>query len=148
MLKNKDQVLTEELLVSIVGKLIHVPQNVHKRTNYITGEEMEFNIWFAGQVVGYSKNVLNYDFMTDQITEKSDISFSLLLSDGRGYVITDDCEIEEISQEDFLALVEKTEKERAMEMVEDLGLPIEADFETLENELDLSTQNEGGEDNE
>lgn len=105
MLKTKENVLTEEFLSSLVGKLIHVPTNEHETEQELTGEKTKVNVWFAGVVAGYTKSHIAYNFdICDFISSKE--YYQLILTDGMCYILASDCEIEELTEEEFAKMVE------------------------------------------
>lgn len=113
MLKTKEQALTEELVAGLAGKFVHVPTNIHKVPTP-TGATTEANVWFAGRVAGYEKAVLNFDYETGTFTDEPKVYFNLLLTDGMGYVLTteNDLEIVELTEEEFEKMVEEHRKEQ------------------------------------
>lgn len=97
-LKACEQAITEELVSLLVHKYVHVPINTH--TNPETEETV--NAWFAGQVAGYEKAVLHYDFLERRYRDEPLTYYNILLNDGMGYVLSNEqCEIKEITQEQF-----------------------------------------------
>lgn len=87
IIKHIDEIATEETIKGLVGKLIHVPTNRHVINNPMEGGQEEIvNAWFAGQVAGYEKAVLVYDFETGEFFEEPHTFFNVLLTDGKGYM--------------------------------------------------------------
>lgn len=105
-IKSADQSLTEEMLKSVVGKFVHIPQNLHTHRNEFDDKEEEFNAWFAGQVGGYEKAYISYDYEKDEFYPETKVCFHLLMTDGTGYVLSEDkLEILEITEEEFEQMV-------------------------------------------
>lgn len=116
-LKAIDQAVTEELVSSLVQKFIHVPLNTHK--NPETGETV--NAWFAGQVAGYEKAVLNFDFLEGKYRDEPLTYFNILLNDGMGYVLSNEqSEIEEITKEQFTEMLTEHLAKQALEQEADV----------------------------
>lgn len=113
MLKTKGQVLNEELVAGLAGKFVHVPTNIHKVPTP-TGAITEANVWFAGRVAGYEKAVLSFEYETGTFFDEPKQYFNLLLTDGMGYVLTaeNDLEIIELTEEEFERMVEEHRKEQ------------------------------------
>lgn len=124
-IKTVDQQITEELVASMVRKYIHVPTNTH--TNGDGGEEV--NAWFAGQVAGFEKAVLHFDYLKSEYRDEPATFYNILLSDGMGYVLSNDaCEILEITKEEFDTMVqqhiaEQVVEEETQRIVQDIALP-------------------------
>lgn len=112
VLKTKETPITEDLLKSLIGKLINVPVNEHEATKPLTKEKEKINVWFAGTVAGYEKQVVSYDFTTDSFHEPI-IMYAILLTDGHAYMLShENCIIEEITEEKFLEMVEEYERKQ------------------------------------
>ncbi|GEA16811.1 hypothetical protein E308F_30570 [Moorella sp. E308F] len=104
LVKKKDDKLTEELVASLVGKFVYVPTNIFDVSN---GDVLEQeNIWFAGQVGGYSKVVLQYEYNTQRFAETPHEELNLLLTDGMGYALSNtNCEMYVITEDEFMELL-------------------------------------------
>lgn len=107
VIKAKDQPLTEEIVASLIGKFVHVPTNFHEMQTP-TGAITKVNVWFAGVVAGYEKALIGFDYETGEFTEPK-AYFNVHLTDGMGYILTtvNDLEINELTEEEFQALVEE-----------------------------------------
>lgn len=115
--KSTDQ-LTEELMRSMVSKVVHVPTNYHLVKDQIGGGEVLDNIWFAGTVAGFAIQEIHYDVATDTFLVEPNRVYLLLLTDGSGYALADSCEVNELTDDEFRALVmEQAQKEGAPEIV-------------------------------
>lgn len=102
LIKTTADKLDEHILENLKGKYIYVP------TNKVRDEEnKEHNIWFAGQVAGYEKTKNFYDYVNEKFLETPIISFNILLTDGMCYVLSEESVIYEITEEEFLDLVER-----------------------------------------
>lgn len=125
--KTVDQEITEELVSSLVKKYIHVPTNIHK--NAQSEEEEEANAWFAGEVAGFEKAVLHFDYMKGEFREEPITFYNILLSDGMGYVLSNDtCEINEITKEEFDKMVQEhianqVVEEETQRALQEIALP-------------------------
>lgn len=106
LLKSKDQPLTEELVASLVEKLIYVPTNMHPAPP--GHPEPQVNVWFAGQVAGFEKGVVRYDFQKNDFFEEPKIFYNVILTDSMAYVLSPtEVEIYEITLEEFNKMVEE-----------------------------------------
>lgn len=113
VLKELHEALTEELVASLVKKYIEVPVNKH--TNPDSPEET-VNAWFAGQVAGFEKAELHFDYMKNEYREEPAVFYNILLTDGMGYVLSKDaCEIRELTKEAFQEMVAQHLAEEAIE---------------------------------
>lgn len=108
VIKAKDQAITEEIVKRLIGKFVHVPTNFHDVATP-TGATTKVNVWFAGVVAGYEKAVIGFDYETGEFNEEPQIFFNVHLTDGMGYVLTNDydLEINELTEEEFTQLVEE-----------------------------------------
>ncbi|MGM7682833.1 hypothetical protein ACSVDA_11835 [Cytobacillus sp. Hm23] len=111
LIKDSNMILTEELVKSFVGKIIHVPVNKHlvkQATDSGEIEESEVNAWFAGEVAGYEKAYIKFDYERGKFLEKEKVYFNILLTDGIGYQLAvHDSEIMEITEEEWKKLITK-----------------------------------------
>jgi hypothetical protein len=123
MLKKSEDGLGQEFVESLIGKMIYVPTNMHKTLNDIKEEIEDINVWFAGTVAGVERSLIKYDYVQDAFTDEVKESFTLLLTDGIGYILASDCEIKEITEEEFETLYdEHQKKQEALEGIDlDLG---------------------------
>lgn len=113
LLKSIDQPITEEMLQSWVGKYIHCPTNIHEVYDPIDNVIKESNAWFAGQVAGYQKDYNAYDFPTGNFIE-AQILYTVIFTDGSGYLLSPEkCEVYEITQYEFMQMVEEKQKKRS-----------------------------------
>lgn len=110
VLKSKETDITEELLASMIGKMIHVPTNEHVVVKQLTDTKEIVNVWFAGVVAGYDKQIVGFNYATDEFCEPYTV-YSLLLTDGHAYVLSPTaCEVNEITMEDFTIMIEEQQK--------------------------------------
>ena len=112
ILKKESQQPTEELLTSMIGKLVYASVNMFpKPKKYPSEMDSTVNFWFAGTVAGVDKRTLSYDYDNDSFLEQPRTTYALLLTDGNIYSIsTTACEIEEISKELFAEMVDRERK--------------------------------------
>lgn len=113
ILKSADTVISEETLKGLIGKLVNVPTNEHEMVKQLTNTKEKVNVWFAGTVAGFEKQTIGYDFVNDSFHEPI-VMYSLLLTDGHAYILSPSCVIEELSEEDFLKMIEEQEKAQAV----------------------------------
>ena len=100
---------------SLIGKIIHVTENpLRFRKQDGSGSEVQ-NCWFVGYVAGYSKSTFGYDGVTDSFFKELKEEYSLRLTDGYEYVITDDTEALDINKEEYRDFVERTLKQKQEE---------------------------------
>lgn len=113
VIKAKDQVLTEEIVASMIGKYVHAPTNMHE-VQTPTGGTTKVNVWFAGVVAGYEKAVIGFNYEDGSFNEQPQTFFNVHLTDGMGYILTTtlDLEIQELSEEEFESLVEEKKAEQ------------------------------------
>ena len=108
-LKTKEQTFDELAITELIGKTIHVPTNKHVvKQQQEDGSVMDttVNAWFAGQVAGYEKAHLQYDFTSGTFLDEPKFYFNILLSDGMSYQLAlTDSEILELSDEEFTTLL-------------------------------------------
>jgi hypothetical protein len=110
-----DGKVTEDLLVGLIGKIVSVPTNEHYTTKELTGERETVNVFFAGEVAGVDKTIMAYDYLTNTYLKEPIVAFSLILTDGAGYILSaTKSEILEITLEEFEELVIKHQKEVAL----------------------------------
>ena len=111
IVKKNEDFITKELLESLVGKIIHATVNNLELTD-ATNKVETVNVWFAGMVAGYDVVTTYYDYEDNSFSTTPTIRYSLLLTDGMAYTLASDCELHEITQEEFLKLVEEYTKEQ------------------------------------
>jgi hypothetical protein len=122
VIKSLDDAVTEELLLNLVGKMIHVPTNEHMSIDNETGTLNPVNVWFAGTVAGYAKEVLGYDFGNDDALTELKVAYSVLMTDGVGYILSSTkCEIKEITMSEFEEMV--TDYKLKQEAINSILLP-------------------------
>lgn len=110
IVKSVEQELTEEMLKSIVGKFVRIPKNIHTQKDEFFGKDEELNAWFAGMVGGYEKAYVSYDYENDEFYPETKIDYHLLMTDGTGYVLSNnELEILEITEEEFKQMVKDQE---------------------------------------
>jgi len=109
IVKATEEQITEELVKGLVSKIVHVPTNMHTINNPMENHSETVNVWFAGMVAGYEKAYLNYDYETKEFLKEPVSYFNILLTDGMGYVLSNngDVEIRVISEEEFNELVKE-----------------------------------------
>lgn len=127
IVKRDSEIVSEELVASLVGKFVHAPTNKHifKRTA-ADGKKYDekVNAWFAGYVVGYAKEYLKYDFEADKETEEVSVIYTVLLSDGMAYQLSNESDVVEITESEFAELLGKhTANIVTEEVSKDLLLP-------------------------
>lgn len=108
IIKPLGETTDEQFLTSLLGKLIHVPTNKHIVPNHLEGgKEEEINGWFAGQVAGYEKAVIAYDYENDEFIQGGPHTlFNVLLTGGQGYLLhLTNSEIVELTDQEFDELV-------------------------------------------
>ncbi|WMT39254.1 hypothetical protein RE628_17535 [Paenibacillus sp. D2_2] len=132
VIKAKEQALTEEIVTSLIGKFVHTPTNMHE-VSTPTGATTMVNVWFAGKVAGFEKAVIGFNYEDGSFLETPQTYFNVHLTDGMGYILTtvNDLEINEVTEEEFLALVEEhKESEDTSEMI----LPEAPELELLDGD--------------
>lgn len=95
-MKNKEDKLTMEFLESLEGKFVHSP------TNIVEGE----NNWFAGPVIGCG---------VYKIFNPDTIIYNIILGDGTVRTLAEDCEMVEMTAEEFVQFVKDEEKRQREE---------------------------------
>ncbi|WP_426455439.1 hypothetical protein ACP26L_36155 (plasmid) [Paenibacillus sp. S-38] len=91
--------IDETTAASLVGKFIHVPQN-----DITPPDGQTVNMWFAGQVAGYEKAVIGYDYVNGEFftPENVQVYFNVHMTDGATWVLSNkQLIIEEITEEKF-----------------------------------------------
>lgn len=108
-IKTLEQTVSEDFINEMVGKTIHVPTNKHLVKQQLADgsvEETKVNAWFAGQVVGYEKAYIKFDFESGQFLDEPKFYYNILLSDGMGYQLSlEESEIVEVTDEEFVTLL-------------------------------------------
>lgn len=116
VIKGVDQAVSEELVGGLIGKCIHVPTNTHMMKTP-TGAEGKVNAWFGGRVAGYEKAVVAFDYANSEYYEEPKTFYQILLNDGMGYVLSnEECEILEITEEEFTEMVAEHQAKQALAM--------------------------------
>jgi hypothetical protein len=105
ILKQVGETATEEFIGSLVGKYVHVPTN-KQLVQGENGKEEIVNGWFAGQVAGYEKAAIGFDFPQSQFLETPLVLFSVILTDGASYMLEPvQSAIVELTNEEFTELI-------------------------------------------
>lgn len=124
IIKDIGEIATEELLQNLVGKLVHVPTNKHIVPNHMNQNQIEeINAWFAGQVAGYEKAYLAYDYTENTFLNEPHVLFNVLLTDGNGYLLNlENSHIVELTDEEFNKMLAEHQaltsiKETATELI-------------------------------
>jgi hypothetical protein len=98
--------LTEELLRTLVGEYVHGTKNGHDMINPTDGSVERHNVWFAGQVAGYEKAEISFDWQNEQWLDVPQVFYNLLMTDGTSYLLSqDELEISIISEYEFTAML-------------------------------------------
>lgn len=119
--------VNENLVKELVGKFVNVPTNNHKVKDPIDGE-IVVNAWFAGRVAGYEKAYVIFDYINQEMLDVPKEYFNILLCDGMAYILADDSEIHEISEEEFAEMVAEHEAKLTLEKVKPKILKPGSDF--------------------
>lgn len=114
MYKLKEQEVTEELVVSLAGKLVHCTENFLTSETMLANERKKVNVWFAGTVAGVDKTVVCYDYATDVFYEEPKVIYRVLLTDGASYIVANDALIAPIEEEAFALLVKEYERKETI----------------------------------
>jgi hypothetical protein len=115
--KLKGEELSEELLSGCIGKIISVPINEHIMNNQITGLKDVVNVWFVGTVAGFEKQTICYNYTEDEFMDPI-TAYSILLTDGHAYILAKDCEMKEITEEEFDTMIKEEEaKQKARDSI-------------------------------
>lgn len=109
-IKESNDKLTEDLIENALWSYIYVP------TNSIIVNDKSENIWFGGYLVGYEISKIFYDFKDNKEIEECTVTYSLILSDGAGFPLSNDSEIFTLTEEEFTEML----SEYVMEGVEDV----------------------------
>ncbi|MBO9607218.1 MAG: hypothetical protein J7639_14755 [Paenibacillaceae bacterium] len=97
--------LTVTFVRSLVGKYIHVTENMLELFTPNSDQAVQENVWFAGRVAGFQQAEMHYDFDASEYTDV-DESISLILTDGAGYLLSrSHLVIDEITEEEFFTLL-------------------------------------------
>lgn len=113
VLKSEGQNLTEPLLMSLVGKYIHIDVNKHPSKDQF-GRDIEVNVWFAGEMAGYDRVTMFFDKEQNRL-DFPIISYNLILTDGMAYSLSPtQLSILELTAEEFNKLVDDCQLEQAV----------------------------------
>lgn len=118
IVKRQDEDVTQELIHSLVGKFIYVPTNIHIVNNELENKREQVNAWFGGQVAGYEIATIYYDYINDSFLEEPQTHFNILLTDGVGYILSNVSEIQVLTEEEFMKMVEEYNQKNLLEVVE------------------------------
>jgi hypothetical protein len=111
-IKESNVSLTDELVKSFIGKYIHVATNMHQGIDDRSGLPKEVNVWFAGRAIGFSKEVVFYNFETDTMLDIPVVTYTMLMADGMGYMLSNTlCEIDELTKDEYTDMVEAFKKQ-------------------------------------
>ncbi|MEC0276890.1 hypothetical protein [Peribacillus frigoritolerans] len=107
IIKHLGELATEETIQGLVGKLLHVPTNKHVINNPMEGDKEEtVNAWFAGQVAGYEKAFLVYDYESGEFFDEPHVFYNILLTDGKGYMLElSESEIVELTDTEWTEMI-------------------------------------------
>jgi hypothetical protein len=106
LVKSLDQEVTEEMLESLLGKIVYVPQNEHLTLDPSEEEFKTVNVWFAGVVAGYEKAIIKFDLAQNTFMDEPTVRYSLFLTDGVSYILSKTkCEIVELTRDEFMNMV-------------------------------------------
>lgn len=139
-IKAFDQPVTEELIQGMIGRLVHAPTNKHVINNPMeNNQEEEVNAWFAGQVAGYEKAYIQFDYEKNEMLEEPQLHYNLLLTDGMGYLISQkEAEIFEITDTEWESLLaEYHATEMVKEEAQKLILPDEDNIIQMDKKIIL-----------
>jgi hypothetical protein len=115
IIKPLGEKVTEETVKGLVGKLIHVPTNQHT----FPQENTTINAWFAGQVAGYEKAYIKYDYEKGEFMEEPHLFFNVLLTDGKGYLLElVNSEIVELTEDEWNTMVAEYQAKTTITEVE------------------------------
>ncbi|MGA4519274.1 hypothetical protein ACPA0F_18610 [Solibacillus silvestris] len=108
-LKTVEQTFDESAIAGLIGKTIHVPTNKHTVKQQAEDGSLEdtvVNAWFAGEVAGYEKALLQFDFTDGKFMDKPKVFFNILLTDGMSYQLAlTESEIIELDEAEFATLL-------------------------------------------
>lgn len=107
MLKIKDvsDSITEDLLITLIGNYIHVPTNPLVVNEGL--EENTVNVWFGGRVAGYEASKIWYDFKENEYKEDAVIAYSIVMTDGASYIISESSEVYLLTEYEFKSLFQE-----------------------------------------
>lgn len=100
-IKGVEQSLSEELFDSLIGMYIYVPINPLS----LKDETSEQNIWFGGLVAGFEIVKVKYDFSKSEYTDEYSITYSIVMTEGVSYLISDRSEIQIITEDELNQLM-------------------------------------------
>lgn len=109
ILRDKETPVTEEILESLIGKIIHVPNNILPMVDS-KGNIHKENVWFAGMVAGYDVVTSYFDFANNKFIDTPFKRISILLTDGMMYTLAPESEILELTDDEFYKMVEENAK--------------------------------------
>lgn len=117
IVKTVDQPITEDLVESLIGEYVHCPVNIHTIRKAGQDEVVKENAWFGGQVAGYEKAVLKFDYLSGEFLDEPKEFFNILMTDGLGYVLSPDGDVELriITKEEFIKLVAEEHAKQSLE---------------------------------
>ncbi|MFF2480289.1 hypothetical protein [Paenibacillus sp. NPDC058071] len=95
-MKQKQEALTENLVAGLIGQHIQVPENMVE-----IPEAGKQNVWFAGRVAGYEKAVFGFNPSDGSFMEEPFTYLSVVMTDGKGYILAEDCCINAITEQEF-----------------------------------------------
>lgn len=109
-IKSAAEKLTEDLLESFIGKIVHIKENplTFKRKDG-TGSEVK-NVWFYGIVAGFNKIVYGFNGVTNEFMPEYRIEYAMNLTDGTSLIVTDKTVIDEITEDELRDKIEETLK--------------------------------------
>lgn len=101
--KGVEEKLSEESLGSLVGMFIYVPINPLFLKN---GDQVcESNVWFGGLVAGFQIDKVKYNFQTGEYFEEYKNTYSIIMTDGASYLISNQSEIQIITEDELNQLM-------------------------------------------
>lgn len=101
-----NQELSVEILKSIIGKYVHADKNYLDIPNELLGITERTNAWFAGLVAGFEQIWMYYDFEKEEFFDEPKCYFSVIMSDGTAYILSnDELRILELTEEEFNQMV-------------------------------------------
>lgn len=90
--------VTEDLVKSLIGKYVHVTNNFLE-VNSEEGTRVS-DMWFGGKVAGYQARYTYFDFKKEEPADEQ-IQYHLIMTDGEGFMLAEECDIEELDEESF-----------------------------------------------